>query len=76
MADKTRPCVRCKAEIPAERVEALPHTRLCVKCSAAVGGDFVQKVVVNSTGKQGSLKKTGIDFRITRRRRRIDPVEE
>jgi hypothetical protein len=76
MAAKTRPCVRCKAEIPAERCEALPQTRLCVRCSEAVGGDFVQKVEVNTTGKQGSLKKTGVDFRIRRRRRRIEPVEE
>ena len=37
---KTRPCQRCGAEIPAERIEALPETRLCVQCSAAVGGDF------------------------------------
>src|SRR5215831_17870943 len=41
---KTRPCQRCKAEIPTERLEALPETRLCVKCSAAVGGDFKRTV--------------------------------
>ena len=76
MAAKTRPCQRCKAEIPAERIEALPQTRLCVRCSAEVGGDFVRKVEVRTTGKQGSLKKTGTDFRIVRRRRRIEPIEE
>jgi hypothetical protein len=76
MAVKTRPCQRCKAEIPPERIEALPQTRLCVKCSREVGGDFVQRVVVNSTGKQGSLKKTGMDWRIVRRRRRIEPIGE
>ena len=26
MENKTRPCVRCGGEIPAERVEALPET--------------------------------------------------
>ena len=36
---KTRLCERCKAEIPAERLEAVPGTRLCVRCSQATGGD-------------------------------------
>ena len=46
-------CQRCKTEIPAERVEVLPDTRLCVKCSAAVGGEFEVSVV-------GDLRGTGI----------------
>jgi hypothetical protein len=40
MAAKTRPCERCGKEIPAERVEVLPDTRLCLECSQAVGGEF------------------------------------
>ena len=73
---KTRPCQRCKAEIPAERLEALPETRLCVRCSAAVGGDFKRTVKLRSRGKEGSLKKTGLDWEIVQRRRRIEPLNE
>ena len=40
MAEKTRPCERCGVLIPAERIEALPETRVCVKCSEAIGGEF------------------------------------
>ena len=28
-------CERCKAEIPAERLEIFPDTKLCVKCQSA-----------------------------------------
>ncbi len=76
MAKKTRPCERCKKEIPPERIEALPDTRLCVTCSEAVGGDYRRKVVIRSRGKEGSLKKTGIDWEIVQRRRRIEPLED
>lgn len=26
-------CITCEQEIPAERLEILPHTKTCVKCS-------------------------------------------
>jgi len=35
-----RLCERCNAEIPAERIEALPDTVICMKCSKAIGGEF------------------------------------
>ena len=72
---KTRPCQRCRAEIPAERIEVLPETRLCVTCSAEVGGEFEIVVVPQNIGKAGSLKKNYGDWAIHKRRRRIEPKE-
>ena len=75
MAPKTRFCERCKLEIPAERVEALPDTRLCICCSQEVGGEFDLIVGVESLGKAGSLKKNYGGVNIEKRRRRIPPKE-
>lgn len=69
---KTRRCQRCQAEIPAERVEALPETRLCVRCSQDVGSDFVVSVTQENVGKSGSLKKNYGGVHIQKRRRRIE----
>jgi hypothetical protein len=54
---KTRPCQRCGQDIPSERIEALPETRLCLPCSQSVGGDFTRSFSQESLGKAGSLKK-------------------
>jgi hypothetical protein len=70
-----RYCERCGGEIPEERVEALPETRVCVKCSEAMGGEFEVHVVKENLGKAGSLKKNygGITVRRVRKPiRRID----
>jgi len=76
MPDEKRLCERCRVEIPAARLEALPETRLCVKCSQEVGGEFEIIVVLGSLGKQGSLKKNYGDAEVIRRRRRLPPKEE
>ena len=76
MARKTRPCQRCGAEIPAERVEALPDTRLCVACSQATGGEFRITVTPDNLGKSGSLKKNYGAWTIKKTRRRIEPPPE
>jgi len=73
---KSRPCQRCQAEIPAERIEALPETRLCLKCSQAIGGEFVVSVSQENVGKSGSLKKNSGGVNLQKRRRRIDPLHE
>lgn len=75
MTARPRPCKRCRAEIPAERVEAMPDTSLCVKCSEAVGGEWDYTFASENIGKAGSLKKNygGISLRKTRRR--IEPLE-
>ena len=53
-----RRCARCGEEIPAERVEALPETRVCVRCSSEMGGsEFTTVAVPEQTSKEGSLKK-------------------
>jgi hypothetical protein len=57
MATKTRPCARCGVEIPADRIEVLPDTRLCVKCSKEVGGEFQISYTQENLAKAGSLKK-------------------
>ena len=51
-------------EIPKERVEAIPETLVCVKCSEKIGGEFELNVRVGSTGKVGSLKKTGQELSV------------
>jgi hypothetical protein len=69
MTTPTRPCQRCNAEIPAERIEALPDTRVCVNCSQEIGGEYELKLVRENLGKAGSLKKNygGVGFRKIRR---------
>jgi hypothetical protein len=48
---------------------AIPETLVCVKCSEKIGGEFELEVKVGSTGKAGSLKKTGQEVSVRRRRR-------
>lgn len=69
MNRKTRPCERCKREIPAERCEALPQTRLCVECSQAVGGEFNLEIVPENLAKEGSMKKNYGSFEVRRVRK-------
>jgi hypothetical protein len=72
VAVNKRFCARCRAEIPAERLEALPDTRLCVACSQAVGGEYEITVVPDNLGMAGSLKKNYAGWTIHKRRRRLD----
>lgn len=72
----TRPCIRCKAMIPPERIEALPETRLCIECSKAVGSDFETTVTTENLAKTGSLKKNYGGISVKKKRRRIEPLEE
>lgn len=72
---KTRPCCRCGLEIPEERLEALPETRLCLTCSQEVGGDFIVTFSQENIGKTGSLKKNYGGVNIHKTRRRIAPKE-
>jgi Prokaryotic dksA/traR C4-type zinc finger len=76
MAPKTRPCQRCRAEIPAARIAVLPETRLCIECSEEVGSDFEVSVSAESIGKAGSLKKNYGGINVRKRRRPITPKEE
>jgi hypothetical protein len=69
-----RYCQRCNAEIPAERLEALPETVICVRCSSAIGGEFIVQAVAESTGKAGSLKKNYGSYSLRKVRRRIEPL--
>ena len=58
-------CKRCGADIPAARLKALPETKVCVECSEQIGGEKRMVVRVGSTGKAGSLKKTGQEVSVT-----------
>lgn len=71
-----RACQRCRAEIPVERVEVLPDTRLCVKCSEAVGGEFVVRIIPDNLAKAGSLKKNYGSWSVEKHRKRIEPLRE
>ena len=71
MTSKTRPCQRCGVEIPPERIEVLPDTRLCVACSKAVGGEFDLTLTPENLAKSGSLKKNYGSFSMNKTRRPI-----
>ncbi len=54
-----RLCIVCKAQIDAERIEAIPETRLCTEHgreSQRYGGEFVVSACQERTSKPGSLK--------------------
>ncbi len=72
MRAKTRHCERCGVEIPAERVEALPETRVCMRCSEAIGGEFEIRTSTENLGKAGSLKKNYGGVTVRRRRKKIE----
>jgi RNA polymerase-binding transcription factor DksA len=71
MTEKVRLCQRCKAVIPAERVEAIPETRLCIACSQAVGGEFEMQVFSENLAKTTSLKKNYGSWEVKKRRRKL-----
>lgn len=71
MSVAKRFCERCSGEIPAERVEALPDTRICVGCSQDIGGEFIIRAIPENTGKTGSLKKNYGGWSVQKVRRRI-----
>lgn len=72
---KTRPCQRCGKMIPAERVEALPDTRLCLPCSGTVGGDFQRTFQQESLGKTSSLKKNYGGVNVSKTRKNIERTD-
>ncbi len=79
MSTKTRPCEICGEIIEAERVEAIPETRLCVKHSRLIGkygGEFLVTATQESLGKVGSLKRNygGISTQKTRNHAGIDKL--
>lgn len=76
MAVKRRFCARCKTEIPTERVEALPETRLCVKCSQDIGGEHDVTIVSENMAKTGSLKKNYGGWTIQKKRKPLKPKED
>ena len=69
MATEDTLCTVCGEEIPAARLKAMPETMVCVECSQNIGGEFELEVNVTSTGKPGSLKKTGESIEVRRKRK-------
>jgi hypothetical protein len=76
MTAKARPCKRCKAEIPAERVEAVRGTQLCAKCSQEIGGDFKLSFTEENIAKTGSMKKNYSGVKIKKTRREIRSLDK
>jgi hypothetical protein len=70
-----RPCARCGATIPAERLEAIPETEICVTCSAEIGGEFKLVAVAERTSKPGSLKLNYGGITIKKLRKKLPPKE-
>jgi len=71
-----RDCERCGELIPSRRLEVLPNTRLCIECSQTIGGDYQTFVIPEHTGKPGSLKRNYGSWKVTRKLRRITPIEK
>jgi Prokaryotic dksA/traR C4-type zinc finger len=71
MDSELRNCRRCGTPIPPARLQALPDTLVCVECSEKIGGEFELEVKLGFTGKPGSLKKTGQEVTVRRKRRRL-----
>ena len=67
-----RSCRLCGVEIPPARLKAMPETLICVGCSEKTRGEFELEVTINSTGKSGSLKKTGQDVQVRRQRKPLN----
>ena len=67
-----RLCDRCGEMIPSRRLDVLPDTRLCVPCSEEIGGDYILISQAENLAKSGSLKKNYGDYKLARRRRRIE----
>jgi hypothetical protein len=79
MSTKTRPCAVCKKLIEADRVEAIPETRLCLEHARMIGkygGEFLVTATQESLGKTGSLKRNygGIATQMTRNQTAIDKL--
>ena len=73
-----RLCIVCKREIEADRIEAIPATRLCAQHGHEIerfGGEFTVSASQERTSKQGSLKLNygGIS---TRARRNDEALNE
>jgi hypothetical protein len=68
---ETRDCRVCGVEIPKARIAAIPDTRVCVACSERIGGEFELEVTTSATGKAGSLKRTGQEVSVKRKRKSL-----
>ena len=66
-----RYCEVCRRIIDEERAEALPDTKLCIEHAKAIeklGGEFKLGIAVETTSKQGSLKKNYGGINVTKSR--------
>lgn len=75
MVQLPRPCVRCSAMIPVERLEVMPETEICVTCSHEVGGEFKLIAINERTSKPGSLKLNYGGVTIKKVRKQLKPKE-
>lgn len=55
---QARKCERCKATIPAERIEVFPDTRLCTSCKAKVdAGEETDEIEPDYCPKCGDIRQ-------------------
>jgi Prokaryotic dksA/traR C4-type zinc finger len=76
MTSAKRYCEMCRAEILAERIEALPDTRVCVECSRQIGGEYELTGVPENLGRTGGIKRIYGGIRIRKRRRPLLPPQD
>ena len=79
-----RGCEICKQKIDAARAKGLPTTRLCQEHATMLEeidrrGEFIPEVTVESTHKQGSIKKTGgkgVAVKLVRNEEAVEKLRE
>jgi hypothetical protein len=76
-----RGCEICKREIEPDRAETLPNTRLCLEHARMLKqydsrGEFIRLVTLESTSKQGILKRTGGKGVAVKLVRNIEAIEK
>lgn len=71
-------CEICCNEIPDDRVECVPETKLCITHARMIekyGGEFILTATQDNLGKAGSLKKNYGDISDIKKQRNMDALE-
>ncbi|MBL9080203.1 MAG: hypothetical protein JNK76_00265 [Planctomycetales bacterium] len=81
MTTKTRFCEICKQPIDAERLEAVPASRLCTRHAEAIkslGGEFIVSASTEVISKAGSLKRNygGVSTSKVRNTKAVDLLRQ
>ncbi|MGC3966284.1 MAG: TraR/DksA C4-type zinc finger protein [Pirellulales bacterium] len=78
---KVRFCEICKQAIEADRLEAVPESRLCTEHASAIkqfGGEFIVSAATEVTSKAGSMKRNygGVTTSKVRNARAVEKLRD